>query len=428
MAGADREIPLALIDGRPCARCVIACGERSIPANVTFDLGSRAAVLVHDRTAKLLGADVARRVELRFGDLVMPNLQAVAVGLTELEALTRDHAAELGELPAVAIVGMPAFKGYTPQLDLAAGVLRLLPAIDPGSDWPSAGVGLGNEKLITLAYEEQGHGHWLSAVVPDDGEGFKLRVRFSTAQHDTLIDGTVADLAGAPGGDLETLNLGPINIARYVALRPEDLTQIPVPHPDVMLGTGLLSHFRVTIDLANRRMAFEPVREPAFPTEEREYFKARVEQDAGALEQFIEKHTTSRLVGEAAIELLALRLDEYPPDEQAIRRAVRHRANAAPPERRAQTMVELADMLLNGERDDRLALASYVLEVGLEYAPLDVNARAAHLLHARLGYVALQTDDLKQARRHLLSSAFGMPKDPLVNFWMGELYERSGRP
>jgi hypothetical protein len=428
LAGEGTEIALRLIDGRPCARCVIACGDRSIPANVTFDLGSRAAVLVHDRTAKLLGVDVARTVELRFGDLVMPNLQAVAVGLTELEALTRDHAAELGELPAVAIVGMPAFKGYTPQLDLAAGVLRLLPAIDPGGDWSSAGVGLGNEKRITLAYEEQGHGHWLSAVVPDDGEGFKLRVRFSTGRHDTLIDGTVADLAGAPGGDLETLNAGPINIARYVALRPEDLTQIPAPHPDVMLGTGLLSHFQVTIDPANRRMAFEPVREPVFPTQEREYFKARVEEDAGAIEQFVEKHPASRLAGEAAIELLTLRLDAYPPDEQAIRRAVRHRANAARAERRAETMVELADALLNGERDDRLALASYVLEVGLEYAPLDINARASHLLHARLGYVALQRDDLKQARRHLLSAAFGMPKDPQVNFWMGEFYERSGRP
>jgi hypothetical protein len=407
---------------------VIACGDRSIPANVVLDLGSRAAVLVHERTAKLLGADVARTVELRFGDLVMPDLPAVAVGLEVLESLTRDHASELGELPAVAIVGMPAFQSYTPQLDLAAGVLRLLPAIDPGGDWPAAEVRVGNDERISLSYEEQGHGHWLAALVPDEADGFPLRVRFSTGQHDTLIDGTVADLAGAPGGDLATLNLGPINIARYVALRPEDLTEIPEPHPDVMLGTGLLGHFRITIDPANRRMAFVPVREPAFPAEEREYFKARVEEDAEAIERFMESHPSSRLVAEAAAELLSLRLDAYPPEPQAIRRAVRLRVNAAPPERRAETMIELADGLLEGERDDNLSLASYVLETGLEYAPLDVNARAAHLLHARLGYVALKRNDLKQARRHLLSAAFGMPKDPQVNFWMGILYERSGRP
>ncbi len=424
----SQEIRLVLIDGRPCARCVIACGDRSIPANVTFDLGSRAAVLLHERTAKLLGADVARTVELRFGDLVMPNLPAVGVGLTELEALTRDHATELGELPAVAIIGLPAFKGHTLQLDLAGDVLRLLPGIDSGGDWSAADVGLGNQTLITLPYEEQGHGLWLSAVVPDEGEGFRLRVRFSTAQHDTLIDGTTADLAGAPGGDLDTVNLGPINIARYAALRPVDLTRIPAPHPDVMVGTGLLSHFRVTIDPTNRRMAFEPLREPTFPQEEREYFRAQVEHDAGAIERFLEKHPASRLAAEAAIELLSLRLDAHPPDEQAIRRAVRQRAITVVSERRAQTMVDLADVLLGADRPDRLSLASYVLEVGLEYAPQDINARAAHLLHARMGYVALLRDDLNQARRHLLSASFGMPKDPQVNLWMGQLYERSGRP
>ncbi|UCG16966.1 MAG: hypothetical protein JSV19_02815 [Phycisphaerales bacterium] len=416
-------IRFRVIDGVLCSRCVVRCADRSIPANVMIDLGLPIPLLVHERTAGLLGLTGNSRVELRFGDVVLTDVVGVGAQLPALERLTRDFASELGELPAVAIAGLPAFKALTltPQLDISAGMLRLLPEAPPGQ---AAGPEQADENVCTVPYEEQRNGYWLSAAAPD---GFTLRARFATSQYDTIVDATVADLAGAPGGDLDELHIGPLNIARFVALRPADLSDMSQLRPDIITGTNLLSHFRVTIDTVNRRMTFEQTREPDFPSEERRYFIAMVENDAAAIEEFLDRHPSSRLAGEAADKLLSLRLDEYPPDSEAIRRAVRHRAGSVPARRRAGLMVELADHLLAGDRDEKYELATYVLTVGLEYAPLDLNAKAAHQLHARLGHVALRRDDLKQARRHLLSAAFGMPKDPQVNHWMGEYYERSGK-
>lgn len=425
VAGHESQIRFRVVDGKLCARCTIRCTDRSIPANVVIDLGTRAPLLLHERTAAQLGLKVDKPVELRFDSgVVLAGLRGLSVALRSLEELTRDYAPALGELPAVAIVGLPAFEGYRPRLDVAEGELRLLPETDASGDGPDAALAVPAPDTVTVPYEEERYGIWLSGVAAG---GFNVRVRFATADYDTLIDATTADLAGAPGGDLDQLLIGPLNIAEYVALRPTDLSEMPAPRPDVILGTQLLSYFRVEVDSRNRRIAFEPMRKPRLPTEERQFFIAMVAEDADAIETFLNRHPTSRLVADASRMLLDLRLDEYEPAAGAIQRAVRLRAGSVPAERRATVMVELADRILSSHRDDRYDLATYILDVGLEYASLDLNAKAPYQLQARLGWVALQRGELKQARRHLLSAAFGMPRDPDVNLWMGEFYERSGK-
>ena len=58
---------------------------------------------------------------------------------------------------------------------------------------------------------------------------------------------------------------------------------MPRPRPDVVLGTQFLSHFRVVLDARNRSIAFEPVREPQFPVEERQFFVAMTDEDPDAI-------------------------------------------------------------------------------------------------------------------------------------------------
>ena len=258
-------------------------------------------------------------------------------------------------------------------------------------------------------------------------DDFKLRVRLSTSSADTIIDSTTSELAGSGAGALDQLWLGPLNIARYVALRPQDLSGSSEPRPDVVLGTVLLSHFRVTIDAGGRRIRFERTREPSFPTEERAYFVAVAEGNAETVEAFLRDHSASRLAAEASENLLTLRLEQTPPDAQAVLRALRSRATLVDENRRAATMVMLADELLAGQREDRFELAGRALEIGRESAMADLNAVAVHQINARLGLLALQRNDLPAARRFLLSAAFGMPRDPLVNLWLGQFYERSGK-
>lgn len=455
-----QEMPLTLIGGRLCAKGTLHAHGKSIPANLVIDFGTRVPLLVHERTYKMLKATPDDRWEFRAGDVVLGNLPGVSYQLTDLEALTRDYATELGEVPAVAVLGLPAFAAFCPRLDVGEGRLRLLPpgaidagpaergdggasATDPDADatGPTAttaptthstttapaapGHPAAEPRTCVLPYEELAYGYWLVGRGPED---MTLRVRFSTAQFDTIIDSTTADLAGAPGGDLASLYVGPINIARYVALRPEDLSSAPDPRHDVVLGTNLLSCFRVTIDPQGRRMRFERMREPHFPTEDRAYYVARTAGDANAIEAFVREHTTSHLAPEAAARLLALRLEDDPPDADRLAQAIRFVAATNRVERRAAAMVMMADEWLGGMRSDRLALATTALKIGLESAAQDLNGVAGHQIHARLGYIAMQRGDLAQARRDLLSAAFGLPRDPLVNLWMGELYERMDKP
>jgi len=423
-ARAASEIHFRLVDGKLCARGTLGCQGRSIPANVLIDLGLRVPLLVHERTARLLDRTGQGRWELTFGQAVLRDLRAIATGLKSLEDLTREHATDLGEVPAVAILGLPAFEDRPVELDVAGGWLRVLPKEEGLS---SAGPGTttsgpAEPASCTLAYEVKGHGIWLSARAAG---GFDVRVKFSTADYDTLIDKTTADLAGAPGGDLEELLLGTINIARFVALRPEDLSGSPDPPPDVVLGTGFLSHFRVTIDPTAGRIRFAQTRQSQFPAEERAFFVARAREDADAVEAFLTRNPSSRLAGQAGALLVAMRLSADPPDPEAFRRAVRLRADTLPRARCSLELIGLAGELIDANRDE---LAADVLTLAAQSAPDDPNGVAIHHVHARMGLLALRRRDFAQARRYLLSAAFGLPKDPYVNLWMGRLYEATGKP
>ncbi|MCP4247186.1 MAG: hypothetical protein GY778_09070 [bacterium] len=427
-----RSIQFDVIDGKFCARCTLQGPAGTVPANVMIDLGSRAPLLVHERTAKLLGIGRGTEAGLRFDDVELVKVPAFAAGLPVLEELTVEHAAELGEIPAVAIVGLPAFGEQPIRLDVGQGILTVLPPDElgaesderPETDREAVRAGPSVGHVWTLPFEQGSRGYWLRATGP---ERFALRVQFVTSRWDTLIDSTVADLLGSPGGDLEPVDMGGIDLSQMVALRPEDLAATPEPHPDVVLGTNLLSHFIILLDLPSGKMRFELVRQPRFPIEERTYFLAWVDEDAEAIESFVKENPSSRLAAEAGAVLLALRLDEYPPVRESILRAVRLRAESTRPDRRASLMVSVADDLMAGRRTDRYELAAKMLGLGLEFAPEDLDAQAAHEIQARLGHIALRSGDLRQARRHLLSAAFGMPRHPLVNLWLGELYERSGK-
>ncbi len=424
LAGASvsygQTIAVKLVDGKVCARCMLSGPKVSIPANVVFDLGSRIPLQVHEKTGKLLGLNSSSEAALKFDNIELAKIPVVSTGLRSLELLSQNHSQELGEIPAAAIVGLPALAKYVIQLDVSLGELRLLPQSglnEPGIVTESSG------GLTAFKYDVQVSGYWLTAEGEDS---FPLRVQFTTRQFDTIIDGIVADMAGAPGGDIDRLMLGRINLGEFVAFRPEDLSKSP-GRPDLVLGTNLLSSFLVTINQATDSISFKQLSKPVFPKEEREFFVARSEEDAEGLESFLDKNEKSRLAGEAAELLLRYRLVENPANRKRIGQAMDFRIATAPLERRSETMVTLADELLALQRADSSILAFDALSKGLVYAGDDLNASARHEINARLGKLCLDKGDLKQARRHLLSAAFGMPRNGLINLWLGELYERTGK-
>jgi hypothetical protein len=419
------EIPLRNIDGALCIKGVLRTAKAKVPAFVVLDLGTRGPLLIHTRTAGLLGIQKQGPVDLIIDGsrFAFVGIQGVAQPLEPLETLTRDHAEALEDIPAVAVLGMPAFAGKRIELDVGAGRLRVSPRGADGSNVRGTPTG---SKAATLSYKGEAYGYWLEAEVPATPSA-KLRARLATSEYDTRIDAKVAQRLGSPGGDLKQLMLGPINLAEYTVLRPSDLSGFPEPRPDVILGTHLLSSFLAIVDPDQQQLTLSPIR-PAQPAlEERQFFVASARSDAGGVEAFLEGHRESRLAPTASETLLALRLAALTSDRNAIQRALRWRARTARPERRAMTMVQVADELIGQEKQRRDAydLASIALDVGKPYAADDLNATAIHHINARRGLIALVRKDYTQARRDLLSAAFGIPKDPYVNLWLGQLYERT---
>jgi hypothetical protein len=99
----------------------------------------------------------------------------------------------------------------------------------------------------------------------------------------------------------------------------------------------------------------------------------------------------------------------------------------APEPRRSTVLIGLAHQLLGSGRKDKDALARLALSLALKEAPKALDATASYQVQARLGRMAFLQGDLREARRGLLSAAFGMPRDPMTNLWIGELNERQGK-
>lgn len=432
-AGAVRaaSIPIQLLDGKPCARCMLAGPQHAVPANVVIDLGMRAPLVLHDQMVKLLEVSSEQPCTVRFDEVALERLSVIGQDLSDLSAMSGRYAAELGEIPLAGVVGLPAFEPWVVVLDIAGGTLSLEPADAQDSDGATAADAAATApasrtgSLTSLAYREEGHGCWLTGQTSDEMD---VRVKFGTWQRVTVIDSIIADLAGHPAGDVPILRLGGINVAEFVALRPEDLSGFPDPVPDVILGTDLLACFRLSIDTQHKRMHFEQLREPSFPADERAFYVARYDRNADGIEAFLTAHPKSRLAEEAAELLLTLRREARPADREALMRAVKLRSGYIPVDRRASRLMTLADELLAADIEDGRQIARDVLDLAAEWAGDDLNGTAVHHLQARRGLLALMDDDTAAARRHLLSAAFGLPKDGMVNLWLGECYLRMGKP
>jgi hypothetical protein len=71
--------------------------------------------------------------------------------------------------------------------------------------------------------------------------------------------------------------------------------------------------------------------------------------------------------------------------------------------------------------------AVFAGELGIEGGRKDRYPNAVHQLHASIGEILLDHDQDKRAWRHLLSAAFGLPDDGLINLKLGQFYERQER-
>lgn len=424
-------LQLTLVGGRPCVRCTLVGPRQSIPAQIVIDLGQKQPFLLHHETAELLQLSGDGEIAIRSTDGLLKRIPVAVLDLGHLADFSKQHADALQQIPVVGVLGLSPFEQHQVQLDLASGRLTWQSAAadamamrSPVGVSPHSSDERREALTFSLPLEEHAHGYRLTGLVEPD---FKLRVRFTTWYRDTLIDSLVADLAGAPGGNLDSVFLGGVDITEFVALRPEDLSTLPAPPPDIILGTDFLSSFRVIIPVDRGTIHLEQIAPPDRPNEEQAYYVARSEGNAEEIESFLRQNSDSHLAREAAEVLYDLRTAESPLDDKVMRRAIEWRVGQVPEHRRAMAAISLADEWLGADTDRYMQWPSLILDMAEQWALQDMNGTAAHHVQARRGFLALQQADPAQARRHLLSAAFGLPKDPTVNLWLGLCYERMNK-
>lgn len=419
---ADRReavIPVKVVAGKLVVSCDISTRARRIPVNLFIEFDQKTGLRLHNRAAQGIRAEnrdgTTNPITIHLPDMPITVAKREHGPEKSYEDFTRFHSPDLGEVALVGSIGSQILKAYHVVFDLHDGVMRLsAPAEqdDAAADEVEGSV----TAPITLTNDLV----WFTVQFADGKPG---AMALGTSGYDSVIDRQAADARGKPAGNVGALSVGDLDLSSFVAWRPEDIAQVHKDGVVGITGLGLLEHFRVEVDRVNRFVRFTERKPADFPKADLAFFLARAEEDGDAMEAFLEEHPKARLAVEAARLLVDLRLDEDA-DDEATKRALQWVNDTHGEDLRATAMLGLMRTLAEAGRPQLVVAAG---TIGVESGRKDRYPDSVHKIHRDIGRVLLEAGEGKQAWKHLLSAAFGMPEDGLVNLHLGRFYEQSGR-
>ena len=417
---AAAQIPVKVVAGKLVVSCDIATRFRRIPVTLFVEYESKCGLRLHNRAAQGIRAEnrdgSPNEITLHLPDLRIQVPKREHGPEKVYEKFTKFHSPELGEVALVGTIGAEILKDYYIVFDLRHGLMHLAPPKEAEEDAAAEAVEGTTVVPITLTNDLV----WFTTQYEDGRPG---ALALGTARYDSIIDADVCAARGKPAGDVGALSVGGVDLAKYVAFRPEEVRQV---HADGVVGvTGLnfLEHFRVEVDRENHFVRFTETLPAAFPKADLAFFRARAEEDGDEMEAFLEGWPKERLSGEAAQLLVDLRLEEDASAE-IFARALRWVNDATAQDLRATAMLDLMKKLAEEGKPDHVVAAG---AIGIESGRKDRYPNAVHKIHGKMGAVLLEAGEAREAWRHLLSAAFGMPEDGMINLNLGRFYEQSDR-
>ncbi|MBC8405852.1 MAG: hypothetical protein H8E15_11535 [Planctomycetes bacterium] len=412
-------IPVRVVGERLLISCDISSHKMRVPVNLFFELDALCGLQLHNKAAASLEAESGdgqpRPLTLHFPEFQIEVPRREHGDEDLLDEFTKYFSADMGEDAVVGTIGAQILKDYHLTYDLARGYLALEPKHELAQEKPTPIPG-----TVLLSLTEENELLWMPARLKD---GTQYAIAIGASRYDTIVDQDFAYALGAPAGNIGELNLGEIALDDYLALRPEELV---LTHPDRaigVLGINFFRHFRVEIDRVNRWARLTPTEPPEFPQDDLAFFHARADEDPEMLQAFLEQWPQARLGKEAAQLLLFWRIDDAGNEEQ-IRKALAFVDHFEQDDLRATGALDLMKILAgDGWKDYQI----WAGELGLISGRNDRYPDAVHKIHSKLGEIHLAKNHSEQAWRHLLSAAFGMPDDGMINLNLGNYYEQQGR-
>ncbi|MFT5857777.1 MAG: hypothetical protein ACI8XO_005039, partial [Verrucomicrobiales bacterium] len=425
----EGSIPVKIVGGRLVAQVELSSIHQRVPANLFIEFDNPSGLRLDNGVAKALKAEneagQTTPLSVHFPGFAI-TVESREQGPTEDYAeFTRLYSREINEQALVGSIGAKILKNYRVTFDLNAGVIELqLPEKNDDSEaaeepQPDAPANRG-EGMIEVSITTTDDIIWLPVKLP----GGKIQaMTVATTRYDSLVDAEWCDQQGFPAGDLGPLKLDSLNLSDFVAFRPDEVNYV---HPDGavgVIGLNLLKHLRLTIDRQKNQAICQVTAAPEFPEADRGFFKAMVEEDGDQLEAWLDQYPKQRLSQEAAQLLLGYRIDEAGEPEQ-FDKAIRLLAATWREDLISTRGLDLMRELRASGYPMQAVLAG---ELGIEGGRADRYPNSVHQLHSAIGDILLEQDEDKRAWRHLLSAAFGLPEDGLINLKLGLFYERQKR-
>lgn len=407
-ASDSQSVPVQVIGGVVTIRGVVHTAQGDLQANFVLELGSARGLVVPPDRAAAMGMTAGGATSLTIGAARLNEVPVTEGTAAEIAgSLSMNHAAELTQIPVVGILGLGAFAGQPVTLDVGSQSLRI----------GAAAAAPGAATVVPLTPKRE-------PLFSLDG----VTVGLGMLQQESLVSNTAVDRLKLGRPDVAAVRLGAVDVLGADAFRIASMADLPEPRPDLRLGVRLLSNYRIAINPQEETATFELVRPPVPASAEQSFFLALHRRDAEGLATFLEQNPESRLATEGSIELLTSRLNQREASTESITKAIGQLAASFPPERRSRRLIGLADDLMKQANPKFAPVLREVLTIAAETASSDVDSRAIHDIHARQGALALQAGELREARRLLLSAAYGLPRDPQINAWMGDLYRKLNQP
>ncbi|MHC4077005.1 MAG: tetratricopeptide repeat protein [Planctomycetota bacterium] len=415
--GAQARMPVRVIAGRLVARCEVSTRFRRIPVNLFVDFDRGCGLELHNRAADGIKVDAGGGVPIT---IHLPGFN-ISVERREhgdedfLNEFTKLYSKELGETACAGAIGSNILRNYHITFDLNAGFAFLENPREQTGKPPEEIEGTVTTS-ITLTNDQV----WIPVRIADRRV---LSMNLATSRYDTLVDEDLCEELERPAGDIGAVQLKTIDFGRYVACRPAEIVLV---HADGVLGTiglNVLEHFRVEVDRVNRYVRFRETKEARYPAEDLLFFQAMVNEDSDALESFLRKHPKTRLSREAAELLLTMLVDSGEPAAK-LTSALDWMDKTRIEDLRSTEALSTMKMLLESQRPKVAILAG---EIGVKSGRKDRYPESVHKLHAKLGELLLEQDEGTKAWEHLLSAAFGLPQDGMVNLHLGQFYEQQKR-
>ena len=391
-------IPVRTVGGRIIARLDLSTPVRRIPVHMFVELEASYGIEIHNRALSPLGVNDGHPVTLHFQGIEITREHWSLGHGPDYNGFTRLYAKELSETAVVGTIGSDLLRAFHVVLDLGQGVIELSTPRAESPDEPELPEG------AVAVPASLDHGVvWVPVRYGEDQASGSMAL--ATNREDTVFDRGVCHARGKPAGDVGPVLLDTVDLAKYVAFRPDPMRYRHVDGAVLVSGTRLLEHFRVEIDRVNRRVIWQPTRAAKFPNDELEFFRARAASGAAPLEAWLEKNKANRLAPEGADLLLRRLLRAGAKDRKRMERALTWVNDTRPEDLRTSNALRAMQRL---EEMGQRRYAPFIGNLGLKTARKDRDPTAVHKIHSILGEQFLEERNQDKAWRHLLSAAFGL--------------------